>query len=246
VPAADLSNRNPKGIIGMKQDQVEKGAIVQRDRETFAIAPHIPGGLTDPATLRKIAEVAERYGASALKLTSAQRIAIIGLAEEDIDRIWAELGEKPGAAIGMCVRSVKICPGTTYCKRGQQDSVQLGLEMDRRYHGMDLPWKFKMGISGCMNDCGEVCVKDLGLIGTPKGWNIMVGGNGGSRPRLSTKLFEHVASEQEALAIVDRVMSWFKAQNRRCRLGKFVEELGIEAFREEVLRGEGEEMKEGA
>ncbi len=153
----------------MKKDLVQKGAIIQRDKETYAIAPHIPGGITDAATLRKIAGVAERYGARALKLTSAQRIAIIGLPEEELDRIWAELGEKPGAAIGLCVRSVKVCPGTDYCKRGQQDSVAVGLEIDRRYHGMELPWKFKMGVSGCMNDCGEVCVKDRRADRHPQG-----------------------------------------------------------------------------
>lgn len=221
----------------MKKDMAEKGAIIQRDKETYAIAPHIPGGITNPDTLRKIANVAERYGAQALKLTSAQRIAIVGLPEEKLDQIWAELDEKPGAALGLCVRSVKICPGTTYCKRGQQDSVELGLKMDGRYHGMQLPWKFKMGVSGCMNDCGEVCIKDIGLVGTPKGWNVMIGGNGGGQPRLSIKLCEHVPTDEEAFAIVDQVVSWFKAQERRCRLGKLVEEMGLEAFRQEVLEG---------
>jgi len=37
-----------------KTDLLEKGAIVQRDYETFAVAPHLPGGICDPATLRKI------------------------------------------------------------------------------------------------------------------------------------------------------------------------------------------------
>lgn len=70
----------------MKNDIQEKGAIIQRDRQTYAIAPHIPGGLTDASTLRRIAEVAERHDAR-LKITSAQRIAIIGLAEEQLDAI---------------------------------------------------------------------------------------------------------------------------------------------------------------
>lgn len=221
----------------MKQDMQGKGAIIQRDKETYAIAPHIPGGITNAATLRKIAEVAERYDARSLKITSAQRIAIIGLPEEKLDEIWTALGEAHGAAIGLCVRSVKICPGTDYCKRGQQDSVAIGLEMDRRYHGMELPWKFKMGVSGCLNDCGEVCIKDVGLIGTPKGWNLMVGGNGGSQPRLSVKLMENIATGEEALAMVEHLVQWFKAKGRRCRLGKLIEEMDVETFREVALGG---------
>ncbi|MGE4543509.1 MAG: hypothetical protein AB7D06_05305 [Pedobacter sp.] len=219
----------------MKKDLLEKGAIVQRDQETYAVAPHIPGGITSPATLRKIADVAEQFNAKALKLTSAQRIAIVGIAEDQLDAIWEAVGEKPGAAIGMCVRSVKICPGTTFCKRGQQDSVGVGLELDKVYHGMELPWKFKIGVSGCANDCGEACIKDVGLIGTPKGWNVMVGGNGGGMPRLSQKLVEHVPSDEEAIAIVAKVVDWFKAQNRKGRIGKHVQEMGLDAFRAEVL-----------
>jgi NAD(P)H-nitrite reductase large subunit len=85
----------------MKKDIIEKGAILQRDRETYAIAPHIPGGFTDTATLRKICDVADKYQLS-LKITSAQRIAMIGAKEEELDAIWSDLAEEQGAPIGLC------------------------------------------------------------------------------------------------------------------------------------------------
>ena len=34
----------------------EKGAILQRDNETYAIAPHIPCGVVTPEQLRKLAD----------------------------------------------------------------------------------------------------------------------------------------------------------------------------------------------
>jgi NAD(P)H-nitrite reductase large subunit len=218
----------------MKKDIQEKGAILQRDKDTFAVAPHIPGGITTPDQLRKIAGVAEKYNAQALKLTSAQRIAIVGLKEEELDAIWADLDEPAGAAIGMCVRSIKICPGTTFCKRGQQDSVAVGLDMDKLYHGMAMPWKFKMGVSGCANDCSEVCIKDVGLIGTPKGWKVMVGGNGGAASRLSLVLAEGLETDQ-AKALVDHIVQWFVKNDQKGRLGKFIDNMGFDAFKEEVL-----------
>ncbi|MDY6850217.1 MAG: NAD(P)/FAD-dependent oxidoreductase, partial [Thermodesulfobacteriota bacterium] len=55
----------------MKKDILEKGAIIQRDKQTYAVAPHIPGGITNADQLRKIADVAEKYQAQALKITSA-------------------------------------------------------------------------------------------------------------------------------------------------------------------------------
>ena len=166
----------------MSKDILEKGAILQRDKETFAIAPHIPGGIIDPAGLRRLADVAEKYNAKVLKITSAQRIAIVGIDPKDIDAAWNDLGMKAGAAIGLCVRSIKICPGTTFCKRGQQDSVGIGLKLDQIYHGMQLPWKFKIGVSGCGNSCAEPAVKDIGLIGMSKAGSFLLAAAAESSP----------------------------------------------------------------
>ncbi|HRF91740.1 MAG TPA: NAD(P)/FAD-dependent oxidoreductase, partial [Desulfobacter postgatei] len=91
----------------------EKGAILQNDNQTYAIAPHIPCGVVTPQILRKIADVAEKYDAKALKLTGATRITLVGLKEEDIDAVWQDLALDKGAAVGMCIRSVRACPGTT-------------------------------------------------------------------------------------------------------------------------------------
>jgi len=218
----------------MKKDIVAKGAILQRDRETYAIAPHIPGGLTDSATLRKICDVADKYRLE-LKLTSAQRIMMIGIKEEDLDTVWAELAQKPGAAIGLCVRSIKICPGTTYCKRGVQDSISLGLKLDARYHAMVLPNKMKMGVSGCMVSCAESGLKDIGVIATAKGWRILVGGNAGARPRLADVLVEVEADEDQVLAVIEKIVTWYRNSGREVRLGRLVEEMGIKKFKQEIL-----------
>ena len=63
----------------------EKGAVLQKGKETYAIAPHVACGVITPENLRKLADVAEKYNAAALKITSAARIAVVGLKEEDID-----------------------------------------------------------------------------------------------------------------------------------------------------------------
>lgn len=218
----------------MKKDIPEKHAILQRDKETYAIAPHIPGGFITADMLRTIAGVADKYGLG-LKLTSAQRIALIGIREEDLDSIWHEVGAPPGAAIGLCVRSIKICPGTTQCKRAVQDSVSLGLKLDAAYHSMELPNKLKMGVSGCMLSCAEVAVKDIGIMGTTKGWKILVGGCAGARPRLGDTLVDNVNSEEEVLAIVEKIITFFKNNPNQNRIGRIIDDIGIERFRQEVL-----------
>ena len=218
----------------MSKDILEKGAILQRDKETFAIAPHIPGGIIDPAGLRRIADVAEKYNAKVLKITSAQRIAIVGIDPKDIDAAWNDLGMKAGAAIGLCVRSIKICPGTTFCKRGQQDSVGIGLKLDQIYHGMQLPWKFKIGVSGCGNSCAEPAVKDIGLIGMSKGWKLLVGGSSGVKPRLGVVLAENL-SDEAVLSLIDKNVHYYKDHAKKQRLGEFIEEIGFDKFKQEIL-----------
>ncbi len=213
----------------------EKGAVLQRDKSTYAIVPHIPMGVVTPEFLRKIAEVAEKYGAQALKLTSADRIAMVGLQEKDIDSAWTDLGVEPGAAVGACVRSVKVCPGNTFCRLGQRDSLSLGAELDKRYHGYSLPAKFKIGVSGCVNQCAENCIKDLGFWGKSSGWTATVGGNGGARPRLAQVLATGL-SDEEALDVADRTVKYYeKNAKKRERLGKMIDRIGFEEFKRAIL-----------
>ncbi|QSZ27631.1 NAD(P)/FAD-dependent oxidoreductase [Aceticella autotrophica] len=218
------------------KDLLEKGAIIQRDGETYAIAPHTPGGLVTPEILRKVADIAEKYGAKAIKLTSAERIALVGLQEKDLDNIWKELDMKPGHAIGICVRSIKFCPGTTFCKRGKQDSVSLGLELDKLYHGMDMPGKMKIGVSGCINSCAESTIKDIGLIGKANGWTLLVGGCAtGAHTRIADVLAENLTTE-EAKALIAKVIEYYKANAKSKRLSRYIEEIGIEEFKKAVLK----------
>lgn len=212
----------------------EKGVVIQRDLQTYGIAPHTPCGVVTPAILRKIADVAEKYNVPMVKITSALRIALLGIREEDVDAIWDDLGMSPGKVVGICVRSVKSCPGSTFCKRGQQDSLAVGMRLDAAYHGMELPGKMKIGVSGCPFQCGETSFKDIGLVGTPKGWRVYVGGNGGAVARIGEILAQRVDTE-EAIALVDRIIQFYRGNARpKERMGKMVERIGLTALEEGV------------
>ena len=216
------------------KDLLDQGAVLQRDKETYAVVPHMPGGLVTPDALRKIADVAEKYNAQALKLTSAQRLAIVGLKEEDLENVWQDLDMKPSAAIGLCVRSIKFCPGTTFCKRGQQDSVGLGLKLDERYHGLELPSKFKMGVSGCANSCGENHFRDVGVMGMPKGFRLMAGGNGGVTPRIAKTLYDGL-DEEQVMEKIDKIIKVYaEGAKKHERLGKFIERIGLDEFKAQL------------
>ncbi len=75
----------------MKEDFPEKGAIIQRDRESYAVAPHIPGGFISVEDFETLVDAAEKYQATAFKLTSGQRMAGIGLKQPDLDAFWQDV-----------------------------------------------------------------------------------------------------------------------------------------------------------
>ena len=213
----------------------EKGVIRQKGKDdpVYAIAPHLPCGIVTPAQLRNLADVAEKYKVSNLKITSAARIAIIGINEDQVDSVWKDLGMDPGHATGLCVRSIKVCPGTTYCRLGKQDSLKMGMELDEIYHGMVLPSKMKMGISGCKIQCAENCIKDVSLYGTQTGWVVMIGGNGSARPRLADLLAEDLSFE-DARQMVKDVVDYYKEHSKRERMGRMVERIGLDTIKSDL------------
>ncbi|MCE5284278.1 MAG: DUF1858 domain-containing protein [Pelosinus sp.] len=206
---------------------------IHNGKKTYAITPHLPGGFIKPEVLEKYAQVARKYK-GILKLTSAQRIMITGLNAEDIDNIWNELGMKPAIGFANCVRSVKICPGAAFCKRGKQDSIKLGLELDRRYIKKEMPSRMKIGVSGCLNSCSESVIKDVGVIGTDEGWDIYVGGSAGSHPRLADKLITGL-NYDDALRIIDIIVRYYQKNADIERIGQFIERIGFEKFKNDVL-----------
>ncbi|MGB5158994.1 NAD(P)/FAD-dependent oxidoreductase [Desulfobacterium sp. N47] len=209
----------------------EKGAIIQRDNETYAIAAHTPCGIVTPEILRRLADVAEKYNVKAMKITGATRIAMVGIREEDIDNVWKDLGLKPGAAVGLCVRSIRTCPGTTFCKIGQQDSLGMGMKLDEKYHGMELPGKFKIAVSGCNINCAESWVRDIGLFGKSKGWTIVIGGNVGSKPRIAQELASDL-NDDEALLVIEKIIGYYSENAKKGeRIGKMIERMGFDTVK---------------
>ena len=209
----------------------EKGAIPQRDNETYAIAPHIPCGLVTPELLRRIADTAETFDADAIKITGATRIAIIGLKEEDIDGAWEALNLDKGAAVGLCVRSIRTCPGNTYCKLGQQDALKIGMQLDEIYHGKALPGKFKMAVSGCQLSCSESWVRDIGLIGKKDGWDLVIGGNVGAKPRIA-QVCASGLDDTAAIAAIATVVAYYQGNAKKGeRLGKMIDRVGLETYK---------------
>ncbi len=206
--------------------EAPRGAVLQRDKETYMIIPRLKGGMLSAEILKKFAVVAEKYRIPMVKITGAQRIALFGVKGEDVEAIWSDLGMGPAPTGKKILKSVKICPGLPYCKNAQQDAMGLGLKLEEKFMGMTLPGKFKIGVSGCPNNCAEGWIKDFGVFGRVKGFTVIVGGKLGSRPSLGRVLYEGL-TEEDVLSMAEKILNLYKENaNPGERLGKVMERLG--------------------
>ncbi|MCG2754523.1 MAG: NAD(P)/FAD-dependent oxidoreductase [Desulfobacteraceae bacterium] len=211
------------------------GAILQRDKETYAIVPKTPVGLVTPKHLENIAKAARKYKIPIIKITSGQRFALVGIKKDDLDNIWKDLDMDMGKATELCLHYVQACPGTAVCKFGVQDSLGLGMEIEKFFSGIDLPAKVKFGVSGCHFSCGESFVRDIGILGMKKGWTLIVGGNSGHRARIGNILVEDL-SKDEIIDLTKKVLDYYKNNARkRERMARFVDRIGIEEIKEAIL-----------
>ncbi len=212
-----------------------KGAIMQRDKKSYAIVPRTPMGLVTPDILENIAKVVRKYEIPVIKITSAQRMALVGMKPEIVDQVWQELGMDVGPAVEVCVHYVQACPGNTLCKFGVQDSLGLGGKLEKIFVGTQLPAKAKMGISGCPMNCAESYVRDFGVFGKRSGWNVIFGGNAGGHPRIGDVIAEGL-TEDEVIDLAKRCFDYYGSNaKKKQRTARFIERIGIDEFKKAVL-----------
>ncbi|GAB3733689.1 nitrite reductase large subunit NirB [Spirosoma lituiforme] len=177
---------------------------------TYSVVPRIAGGEITPDKLIVIGQVAKKYGLYT-KITGGQRIDMFGAHVGDLPVIWEELiaaGFESGHAYGKSLRTVKSCVGSTWCRYGVQDSVSFAIEVEERYKGIRSPHKIKSGVSGCVRECAEAQSKDFGIIATEKGWNLYIGGNGGSKPQHAQLLASDIDKET-CIRYIDRFLMFY-------------------------------------
>ena len=213
-------------------------ANIQRNG-SYSVVPRIPGGEITPEKLIVIGEVARDFGLYT-KITGGQRIDLFGARMEELPAIWRRLvdaGFESGHAYGKALRTVKSCVGSTWCRYGVQDSVQLAIDLELRYRGLRSPHKLKGGVSGCARECAEARGKDFGVIATEKGWNLYVGGNGGATP-VHARLLAGDLDTETLVRYLDRfLMYYIRTADRLQRTAPWVDSLegGLDRVREVVV-----------
>ena len=98
-----------------------------------------------------------------------------------------------------------------------------------------LPAKVKVSVAGCKMCCTAPFIRDIGLIAERKGWKLIFGGNGGSRPRIGDVIAEGLSDEQAIELILRCLIVYVENAKPKMRTARFMESYGAMRFKSEVL-----------
>lgn len=135
---------------------------------------------------------------------------------------------RSGYAYSKSLRNVKSCVGSRFCRFGTQDSLGLGIRLEKEIEMVDTPHKMKMGVSGCPRNCAEVLTKDFGVVCVENGYQLYFGGNGGTEVR-ECDSFITVKTEDEVITMAKAYTQYYRETGiYNERTAPWVERIGSE------------------
>ena len=241
------------------------GMYAQKQEGYFMIRTKVPGGYLTPSQAETIGEAArdfavapeeyggdqqnDRWGDAYLDITTRQDVQKHWIGIEDVPELWErydDVGLTTVQGCGDSARNVLGCPAAGLddheCFDAQPviEAVSDFFTGNREY--ANLPRKFKLTITGCVHDCGQSQINDIGLVPAKKaidgewlyGFHARVGGGLSDGPRMASELDVFVRPE-DAVEFCRAVAHAYKELGDRhnrglCRLRYLVEQLGPETF----------------
>ena len=228
--------------------------------DAFMLRVKVPGGILRPNQTRVVGRIASdfangpipnpHFGNNFLDLTTRQDVQMHWLKMADIPEIWRRLEEAGITTVQACgdsARNVLCCPVSGLGREEVIDAYPVVQAISDYFTGnreyANLPRKFKMSVTGCLEDCAQAEINDIGMLparlgdGTI-GFNLRVGGGLSDGPRMASDIDVFVRPE-DAVEITRGIAQVYgelgNRENRWInRLRYLVQELSPEGFREEL------------
>ncbi|GJL49163.1 MAG: ferredoxin--nitrite reductase [Nitrospirales bacterium] len=220
----------------------------------FMVRVRIPGGSATSAQLRTLAEVSSSFGNGVIDVTTRQQIQLRHLTIEDVPEVFKRLDEVGlwSLQTGMDnVRNIMTCPATGLTSSELIDTAPLVRSLTEEIVGnraySNLPRKFNMAITGCLENCLHLETQDLAFVpatvqdkgGMTTGFNVFVGGKLGSGGYRIASSLDMFVKPSEVLRVTCAILEiyrdhGFRESRNTARLAFLVDRWGEERFRIEV------------
>ena len=230
--------------------------------DAFMLRVKVPGGILTSDQTRVVGRIASdfasgpianpHFGNNFLDLTTRQDVQMHWLKMGDIPEIWRRLEEAGITTVQACgdsARNVLCCPVSGLGREEVIDAHPVAQAISDYFTGnreyANLPRKFKMSVTGCLEDCAQAEINDIGMLPARRedgtvGFNLRVGGGLSDGPRMASDIDVFVRPE-DAVEITRGVAQVFGELGNRenrwtARMRYLVQELGPEGFREELAK----------
>jgi len=144
----------------------------------------IPGDAT-AAQMRAVADLAESYSFSEIRVTMQQNLVLPYVRQDDLFALWQQLAkvELATANAGL-ISDIVACPGLDYCSLATARSIPIAQLISRRFADPERQRQIgplSIKISGCINACGHHHLGHIGILGLEKGgqesYQVTLGGD---------------------------------------------------------------------
>jgi ferredoxin-nitrite reductase len=225
--------------------------------DAFMMRIKIPGGVMTAAQVREVGVAADAYaegpddspvfGNRYADLTTRQDIQLHWIRIADVPRIWQrfwDVGLTTVQACGDSARNVCSCPVSGIDAQEVVPAHPVAQAISAYFTGnreyANLPRKFKISVTGCLEDCARVEINDIGLWPAEQsdgsiGFNVLIGGGLSDGERMASDIDVFIRPDQ-AVELCRGVAQLFGELGNRenrglSRMRYLAQELGPEGFR---------------
>jgi len=229
----------------------------------FMMRIRIGNGIANASQFRTFAELSRRFGRGFADITTRQQIQLRNMRIEHVPEVFEQLSNVGLTTLqtGMDnIRNVMGCPATGLSPTELVETEPIVRQFTQIFLGKreysNLPRKFNVTITGCLENCTHAETQDIAMIPAAKeiagetvpGFNVLVGGkNGSGGYRLATSL-DVFAKPEETAEIASQIILIYRDHGPResrtkARLAFLVEEWGEAFFREELEKRVGRPLE---
>lgn len=239
-----------------KRDRLKWVGVFYR-RQTpgaFMMRLRMSSGFSNADQFRTIASISETHGPGFVDLTTRQQIQLRGFTIDNLQNIWNLLEDVGLNSLQTGfdnIRGVTGCPVAGLTPNELFDASHVANKYTDIIVGnkefTDLPRKFNVGISGCLDNCTHAASQDIAL--TPavkdidgqeaKGFNVLVGGKMGSGGYTLAEDLDVFVLPEDAAVLCAEITLIFRDHGTRTvrnksRMAFLIAEWGVEKFRKEL------------
>jgi len=221
----------------------------------------MPNGFARSEQLRAIAELSRRLGNQVVDITTRQQIELRGFTLGSVPEIWEKLRgvDLRSLQTGQDnVRNINGCPLAGLNPHELLDASLVVQDLDRILVGdrgnpefTNLPRKFNITVTGCLDNCTHAESQDIALVPAKKagraGFNVLAGGKMGSGGfTVASPLNVFVEAFQAAPVVVELIKIYRdygpREARSKCRFAFLIEEWGLSRLRAKLIERLGHEL----